>query len=1758
MSSMRASFHPRTGLPVRRLAVGLFCVLLALAVVHAAIGIPTGTPYSQTFDTIGTTATAALPADFRADRTTTTTSSDMRKVGTFAAAGTATTQVGGASLGSSVTNGIYNFGSGTTPTGPDRAIGFLASSGGTASGNLYAQLTNNTGGPLSGLQISYDVEKYRNGSNAQGFRIQLFYSTDGTSWTNAGSDFLTAFAADANNNGFATAPGATVSVTNKTLSVAIPSNAAFYLAWNYSVSSGSTVTNAQALAIDNVSIVGVPGGDAAPSVSSTTPAASATNVSVNSTIAINFSESVTAWASAFSLECPGGSPQAFTQTASPATTFTLTPTSPLPAGATCAVKVTAAQVTDTDTVDPPDNMVSDYSFTFTTASPADAAPFVTSTTPANGAVNVAVASPIVINFSESVTASPAAFLLVCGGVPQALGQSVGPSASYTLTPTVALPYNASCTVSVAANQISDTDTNDPPDNPTSNVTFSFTTPPPGAGKVMINEVDADTPGSDTAEFVELYDGGVGNTPLDGLVVVFFDGTSTGSGNQSYAVFDLDGYTTDANGYFTMGNPGVPGVSLFFDPGAFGLLQNGPDAVALYIGHASEFPNGTAVTTTNLQDAIVYGTDDPSASGLLPLLNAGQKIVNENATGNSQTQSSQRCPAGMGGFRNTSQYYPGTPTPGTANSCPAQRPASDVVISQIYGGGGNTGATYANDYVELYNRGNAPADLTGWSLQYASSTGSGWDFNKQPLGGTIAPGKYYLIALASGGANGATLPDANISGQINMAAGSGKIALVSSFTTLTGNCPIFDPTIADLVGYGSADCGEGSTTTSAGSNTTALFRKNNGSLDTDNNANDFDAPAAPNPRRTAPIVELGPNVLSTDPRSNGVNAPRDATIQVTFTEPVDVDSGWFTLTCATSGSHYSATFAAGFGGKDHYITPNDNFTAGEQCTVTILKDRVHDQDFDDSAPNTDTLPADYSWVFTVATGTEPPYPASVHLTMGNPTAAGSDPSNYLMEKPEFALSYNKDLGRPNWVSWHLSDEWIGTLTRVDTFRPDPQVPPDWYRVQSFDFSGSGFDRGHMAPNADRDKETSIPINQATFLMSNMVAQAPGANQGPWTKFESYLRTLVEQQDELYIVSGPAGVGGTGSLDGVTTTLAGRHVTVPSATWKVALVLPKASGDDLSRVSCSTQTIAVIMPNQHSIGSDPWQNYLTTVDAVEALTGYNFFSNLPEPYQRCIKAGTNGNNPPLVKGNQTISFPQPPDGTYGGAPFTVYATGGASGNPVTFTASGACASTGSYGATITTLGVGSCTVTASQAGSDIYNAAADVVRTFTINKAAAAIAVTGYSGTYDGAPHGATGSAAGVSGEDLGGLLHLGPTFTNAPGGTAHWTFDGNANYSVASGDVAIEIARATPAFTALSSPTIEAGSASTVIGGTLAFGALVPTGTVAVTLNGVTLNAPVAASGQFSATFVAGSLSVASSPYVVSFAYAGDTNFNGAAGSSSLIVVDTTAPTIDAHANLTAAATSGSGAVVTYAAPLSHDAVDGNVPATCAPASGSTFPLGTTTVTCNATDAHGNAAAAVTFTVTVSDTTAPVLTLAGGNPMTVEAGGTFVDPGATATDTAAGNLTAAIVVSGAVDTAHVGTYQITYTVSDGYNTASVTRTVIVVDTTSPVLSAVSPTESILWPPNHQFITVGLGYTFADNSGAAACSVGVLSNEPVNGTGDGDTAPDWQVIDGTTIQLRAERAGGGSGRVYTISVTCRDASGNTATKSTTVSVPHDKGK
>ena len=204
-------------------------------------------------------------------------------------------------------------------------------------------------------------------------------------------------------------------------------------------------------------------------------------------------------------------------------------------------------------------------------------------------------------------------------------------------------------------------------------------PPPS---LIINEVDADTPGSDAAEFVELYDGGVGSASLDGFVVVFYNG----SDDASYNAFDLDGFSTDANGYFVLGNSAVTAADITFSNNG---LQNGADAVALYLDDGTSFPNDTPVTTTNLVDAFVYDTNDGDDAALLVLLNASQPQVNEDSKGDKDNQANLRCPNGAGGERNTDTYDQFPPSPGEANFCGAIDLELQKTVNAVLVGEGDT-------------------------------------------------------------------------------------------------------------------------------------------------------------------------------------------------------------------------------------------------------------------------------------------------------------------------------------------------------------------------------------------------------------------------------------------------------------------------------------------------------------------------------------------------------------------------------------------------------------------------------------------------------------------------------------------------------------------------------------------------------------------------------------------------------------------------------------------------------------------------------------------------------------------------------------------------------------------------------------------------------------------------------------------------------------------------------------------------------------
>jgi len=282
-----------------------------------------------------------------------------------------------------------------------------------------------------------------------------------------------------------------------------------------------------------------------------------------------------------------------------------------------------------------------------------------------------------------------------------------------------------------------------------------------------------------------------------------------------------------------------------------------------------------------------------------------------------------------------------------------------------------------------------------------------------------------------------------------------------------------------------------------------------------------------------------------------------------------------------------------------------------------------------------------------------------------------------------------------------------------------------------------------------------------------------------------------------------------------------------------------------------------------------------------------------------------------------------------------------------------------------------------------------------------------------------------------------------------------------------------------------------------------------------------------------------------------------------VILGAPPPQITCPANITQPKDPGAcTAVTTFSPTFSEDCSPTLV---CDPPSGTAFPLGTTTDTCTVTDQLGRTASC-SFTVTVTDTVPPVITCPGNiaKPQ---------DPGActavaTFSPTFSDDCPATAVCDPPSGTAFpIGTTTDTCTVTDqSGQSASCSFTVAVTDTVAPVIASIVASPDTLWPPNHKLVPVSITASATDCDPSPTCRiVSVTANEPVLGPGSGHTDPDWVITDPGPkvspavlgVQLRAERAGGGSGRVYRIDITCADASGNTTAGARTVTVPHDQG-
>lgn len=443
-------------------------------------------------------------------------------------------------------------------------------------------------------------------------------------------------------------------------------------------------------------------------------------------------------------------------------------------------------------------------------------------------------------------------------------------------------------------------------------------------QVVINELDADTAGTDILEFVELYDGGVGNMPLDGLVLVFYNG----SNNLSYASYDLDGQTTNAGGYFVIGNAAVPNVSIVISSNG---IQNGADAAGLYTGDSTDFPSGSVVTTTNLLDALVYDTNDSDDPELLVLLNAGEPQVNEDDAGDKDAHSVQRFANGSGGARNTATYVSAIPTPGASNTN-AIVPVT-LVINEL---DADTAGTDTLEFIELYDGGTGNTSLSGFVIVLYNGNGD-TSYNAFDLDGFTTNADGYFVMGNSAVANVDAVVSNNTfqNGADAVGLYEGDATSFSNGTVVTTagliDALVYDTSDADdaelliLLNAGQAQINEGELGNKDGHSNQRIPNGQGGARNTVTYTQ-----ATPTPG-----TENGAVVVAPDPIS--ILDARNAALS----ELVTI-SGVLTVSDQFSGSAYLQDSTAGIAIFDEMVHGNGVFAVGDSITVTGTRSAFNDQ------------------------------------------------------------------------------------------------------------------------------------------------------------------------------------------------------------------------------------------------------------------------------------------------------------------------------------------------------------------------------------------------------------------------------------------------------------------------------------------------------------------------------------------------------------------------------------------------------------------------------------------------------------------------------------------------------------------------------------------------------------------------------------------------------------------------------------------------
>ncbi|HOI29010.1 MAG TPA: DNA/RNA non-specific endonuclease [Melioribacteraceae bacterium] len=231
--------------------------------------------------------------------------------------------------------------------------------------------------------------------------------------------------------------------------------------------------------------------------------------------------------------------------------------------------------------------------------------------------------------------------------------------------------------------------------------------------------------------------------------------------------------------------------------------------------------------------------------------------------------------------------------------------------------------------------------------------------------------------------------------------------------------------------------------------------------------------------------------------------------------------------------------------------------------------------------------------------------NINVAAGVPADQDST-DDFIIIRQQYVLSYNPVRNVPNWVSWNLDSSWFGDASRYKgSFIADTTLPDSFYRVRHSDYTGSGYDRGHMVRSEERTRNDED--NKSTFILSSVLPQRPDLNRGVWLDLEYFCEDLCKnEKKKLFIIAG----GIFRSENRIK-----EKIAVPDSCFKIIVVLNE--GESVESVTDTTSVIAVVMPNVNGIRSVPWSNYVTTIRRIESSTGYDFLSNVSRSVQEIIE-------------------------------------------------------------------------------------------------------------------------------------------------------------------------------------------------------------------------------------------------------------------------------------------------------------------------------------------------------------------------------------------------------------------------------------------------------------------------------------------------------------------------------------------------------------